>query len=71
MIFIIHGTLLNGKQFKRYVEARGELEATNKVMESLENVGSWMVDVSEEDPEGSTIECPHCGEQVRNPAVWV
>jgi len=69
--FKIEGTLLGGKQFTRYVSAPGSLEATKKLMAHMDNVASWTIDTISEDPEESTISCPHCGEKVRNPKLWI
>lgn len=67
----IEGTIMGGKQFIRYVSASGSLEATKKLMAAMDNVASWTIDLIQEDPEESTISCPHCGEKVRNPQLWL
>jgi hypothetical protein len=70
MIFKIAGKLLDGQDYKRYVEATTSKEAVDLVQDEL-FVSSWTVLTYDTEPEDSTFACPHCGERLRNPALWI
>lgn len=70
MIYRISGKLLDGQEYTRYVEANTSKGATDLVQDEL-FVSSWTVQAYDTDPEESTFACPHCGERLRNPALWI
>ena len=73
MIYKVSGTLLgSGDQFTRFFEL--ETAEFGKALAHLIrdlSVASWSVEELETAPEDSTFACPHCGEPVRNPALWI
>ena len=71
MIYKISGTLLiSGDQFTKYIEEESQKVATKKLMKEL-SVASWTVEELDTEPEDSTFACPHCGEPIRNPVLWI